>query len=180
VAEAGQRFEMPEGSVYTVRTPAAATGGDYVEMEFELPADCVAPPPHIHPQQVEEYQVIEGSFDVMVDGEWSTIGPGESASVPVGASHTFRNPTEETIRVLNWHRPAVDFEAFIEDVHTAFEQAGVESRRDPRVPIFMSTFFMKYPETLVVSRRRERIPMKAMAGLGRLLGVGRRLPSERP
>lgn len=173
MAEAGDRFEMPDGSVYIVRTPTAATGGDYVEMEFVLPADCVAPPPHIHPQQVEEYQVIEGSFDVMVDGEWSTLGPGDSASVPVGVTHTFRNPTDGEIRVLNWHRPAVDFEEFIAGACEAFKRAGVKGKRDPRVPIYISTFFMKYPETLVVSRRRERIPMKAMAAVGRLLGVGR-------
>lgn len=173
MAEAGQRFEMPDGSVYAVRTPAAATGGDYVEMEFIFPPEVVAPPPHIHPQQVEEYQVIEGSFDVMVDGEWSTLGPGDSASVPIGVTHTFRNSSGETVRVMNWHRPAVDFEQFIEEVHDALHKAGVKSRRDPRVALYMSTFFMKYPETLVPSRRRERIPMKAMAGIGRLLGVGR-------
>lgn len=172
MAEVGQRFEMPDGSVYIVRTPAAATGGDYVEMEFVLPADCVAPPPHVHPRQVEEYQVIEGSFDVMVDGEWSTIGPGESASVPIGVTHTFRNPTDETIRVMNWHRPAVDFEKFIEGICDALRMAGIKSGRDPRVPLYLSTFFMKYPETLFVSRRRERIPMKIMGGLGRLIGVG--------
>src|ERR1041384_4781855 len=124
---------MPDGSAYVVRTPTAATGGDYVEIEFVLSGDCVPPPPHIHPRQVEEYRVIEGSLDVMVDGEWNTIGPGESASVPAGGSHTFRNPTGGTIRVSNWHRPAIDFEAFIEDVCAAFERAGVEGKRDPRV-----------------------------------------------
>src|SRR5688500_16710529 len=98
---------MPDGSAYIVRTPAAATGGDSVEMEFVLPAACVAPPPHIQPRRVEGYQLIKGSLDVMVDDEWTTIGPGESASVPVGATHTFRNPPKGTIRVMNWHRPAV-------------------------------------------------------------------------
>jgi quercetin dioxygenase-like cupin family protein len=173
MAQAGDRFEMPDGSVYVVRTPTAATGGDYVEMEFVLPKGCFAPPPHIHPRQVEEYQVIEGSFDVMVDGEWSTIGPGESASVPVGVTHTFANNTDETIRVMNWHRPAVDFEKFIERTSAALEKSGIKSGRDPRVPIYISTFFMQYPETLVPSRRRERIGMRAMAGIGRVFGIGR-------
>ena len=173
MARAGDRFEMPDGSVYVIRTPAAATGGDYVEMEFILPPGTFAPPPHVHPKQIEEYQVIEGSLDVMVDGEWTTIGSGESASVPVGATHTFRNPTDGTIRVMNWHRPAVDFEEFIEGVCGALQKAGVRGGRDPRVALYLSTFFMKYPETLIVSRRRERIPMKAMAGIGRLLRIAR-------
>jgi mannose-6-phosphate isomerase-like protein (cupin superfamily) len=45
----------------------------------------------VHPQQVEEYEVLEGRFDVVVDGEWRTLAPGESASVPIAALHTFRN-----------------------------------------------------------------------------------------
>jgi mannose-6-phosphate isomerase-like protein (cupin superfamily) len=52
---------------------------------------CVPPPPHIHRHQVEEYQVLEGLFEVVVDGEWRTLAPGESATVPIGALHTFRN-----------------------------------------------------------------------------------------
>ncbi len=96
--------------------------------------------------------MIEGSFDVMVDGEWTTIGPGESASVPVGVTHTFANNTDDTVRVMNWHRPAVHFENFIEETCSAFADAGVKSRRDPRVPLYLSTFFIKYGDTLGSAR----------------------------
>jgi quercetin dioxygenase-like cupin family protein len=174
MAEAGERFEMSDGSVYIVRTPAAATGGDYVEMEFVLPADCTAPPPHTHPKQVEEYEVIEGGLDVLLDGEWSTLGPGESVSVPIGVLHTFRNSSGEVVRLLNWHRPAMDFEEFIERMSTALRDAGVKSKRDPRVPMVLSSLMLAYPDTLALPRRRERIPMKIAAGLGKLLRVGRR------
>jgi quercetin dioxygenase-like cupin family protein len=173
VAEAGDRFEMPDGSVYVIRIPAAATGGDYVEMEFVLPEGCVAPPPHTHPKQVEEYEVIEGSFDVMMDGDWSTLGPGESVSVPIGVLHTFRNSSGETVRVRNQHRPALDFEEFIERMSSTLSDAGVKGKRDPRVPMLLSALMLAYPETLGLPRRRERIPMKFAAGLGRLLRVVR-------
>jgi hypothetical protein len=49
---------MPDGSVYVVRRPTAATDGAFVEMEFVLPAGCVPPPPHVHPHQVEDYEVL--------------------------------------------------------------------------------------------------------------------------
>jgi len=52
-------------------------------MEFILPAGCVAPPPHVHPRQVEEYEVVAGNFEVMVNEEWSTLRAGEKATVPV-------------------------------------------------------------------------------------------------
>jgi mannose-6-phosphate isomerase-like protein (cupin superfamily) len=165
---------MADGSIYIVRRPAGETNGEYVEMEFVLPGGSFAPPPHVHPGQVEEYEVIEGRFDVMVNGEWSSLGPGESASVPVGALHTFKNRSKETIRVKNWHRPAKSFEDFIESAAGALEAAGVKGRRDPRVPMIMAMQFQKFPETLALGRARERIPMGVMAATGRLL----RLPSE--
>jgi len=91
MARSGDRFDMPDGSAYVVERSAAEAGGASVEMEFFLPPGCVPPPPHVHPQQVEEYEVLQEDFDVMVDGEWRTLAPGESASVPRGALHTFRN-----------------------------------------------------------------------------------------
>ena len=87
--QAGDVFEMPDGAQYVLRTPAAAVDGEYVEFEWNFPAGVFAPPPHLHPAQVEEYEVLEGRLEVMVDGDWRTLHAGESASVPVGANHTF-------------------------------------------------------------------------------------------
>jgi quercetin dioxygenase-like cupin family protein len=169
MATAGQRFEMPDGSVYIVRRPAAETGGEWVEMEFVLPSGCVPPPPHIHPQQTEEYEVLEGRFDVIVDGVWRTLTAGESASVPIGALHTFRNRSGEVVRVRNWHRPAMRFEDFIERTCQKLRAAGVKRKRDPRVLLYLSSIMLEYDDTLVPARRRERIPMQAVASIARLL-----------
>ena len=169
MARAGDRFEMPDGSAYIVRTPAAETGGEYVEMEFVLPAGCVPPPPHVHPRQFEEYEVIEGSLDVNVDGRWRTLGPGQSASVPQGVLHTFRNRSGDVVRVRNWHRPAVRFEEFIERTCGTLRAAGVTSRRDPRLLMCLSMVMLDFGDTLVPGRRRERLPMQGLARLGRAL-----------
>ena len=173
MANTGDRFDMPDGSAYIVRQSAADAGGEYVEMEFVLPPGCVSPPPHVHPRQVEEYEVLEGSLDVTVDGQWRTLAPGESASVPQGALHTFRNRSGEVVRVRNWHRPAVRFEDFIERTSTMLRAAGVKSKRDPRLFICLSTAMLEFDETLVPGRRRERIPMQVLARVGKLL----RLPA---
>lgn len=169
MASTGDEFRMPDGSVYIVRRPSAETGGDFVEMEFVLPPGCVPPPPHVHRQQVEEYAVLEGRFDVVIDGEWRTLEPGEAASVPVGALHTFRNRSGEVVRVRNWHRPAMRFEQFIERVSATLQAAGVKGKRDPRVPLYLSMIMLEYDETLTPGRRRERIPMRALARIARLL-----------
>jgi quercetin dioxygenase-like cupin family protein len=171
MAEAGERFEMLDGSTYVVVTPTAETGGEFVEMEFVLPPGCVPPPPHVHPSQVESYEVIEGSFDVLVGEEWITLAPGESASVPVGKQHTFRNRSGRTVRVKNWHRPALRFEEFIQRVNESMKETGITRPRDPRIPVCLSSVMLEYSETLVPSRQRELIPMKAMAAAGKLFGI---------
>ncbi len=169
MASTGDQFRMPDGSVYIVRRATAETGGEYVEMEFVLPAACVPPPPHVHRHQVEEYEVLEGRFDVLVDGTWRTLGPGERASVPIGALHTFRNRSGELVRVRNWHRPAMRFEAFIERTCTTLSAAGITRGRDPRIAIYLSKVMLDYDETLAPGRRRERLPMQALARIASLL-----------
>jgi mannose-6-phosphate isomerase-like protein (cupin superfamily) len=169
MASRNQRFELPDGSVYTVTGPAADSGGDWVEMEWQLPADCLPPPPHVHPSQVEEYEVLEGSLDIIVDGERTTLRAGESASVPRATLHTFANSSGAGVRVRNFHRPAVRFEEFIETLDSTLKTAGITSRRDPRVPLYISMVMGDFSDTLVPGRKRERIPMQAMARIGRLL-----------
>ena len=169
MASVDERFRMPDGSVYIVRRPAAETGGAFVEMEFVLPSGCVPPPPHVHPHQVEEYEVLAGRFDLVVDGRWRTLGPGESAAVAVGALHTFRNRSGEPVRVRNRHRPAMRFEEFIERTCHTLRAAGVTRKRDPRIPLYLSMVMLDFEETLAPARARERLPMKALASIARLL-----------
>ena len=168
---AGDRFRMPDGSTYVLRSPSADSDGAFVEMEFVLGAHCVPPPPHVHRSQVEEYEVLEGTLDVVIDGAWQTLSPGERATVPVGAAHTFRNRSGRTVRVRNWHRPAMRFEEFIAQTSRTLQEAGVRRPRDPRVPLILSRVMLEYDETLAPARARERIAMGLLARLGRALGL---------
>jgi quercetin dioxygenase-like cupin family protein len=169
LATADERFEMPDGSVYIVRRPAAESDGAFVEMEFVLPPGCVPPPPHVHPHQVEDYEVLAGRFDVVVEGRWRTLAPGDSVSVPLGALHTFRNRSGETVRVRNWHRPAMRFEEFIERTCRTLQAAGVKRKRDPRVALYLSMVMLDFDDTLVPGRARERLPMQVLASIARML-----------
>jgi hypothetical protein len=135
VAKAGDCFELPDGSRYIVRQPTADSDGAVVEMEFVLPHGCVPPPPHVHPQQVERYEVLEGRFEVVLDGRWRELHPGDSASERT--SHTLR-------------------------------AAGIRRKRDPRVLVYLSMVMLEYGDTLFPGRRRERLPMRALAQIGRL------------
>jgi quercetin dioxygenase-like cupin family protein len=168
MAQTGDRFEMPDGSIYEVTAAAADSGGEFVGMDFTLPPGSVAPPPHVHPTPEESFEVIEGALDLMVDGDWQTLNVGESASVPPEVLHTFKNRSGETVRVRNVHRPAVRFEDYIEHIYGLMKARGIKGVKDPRVPFYLSMLMLEYPETIRPGRARERIGMGALAGLGRL------------
>jgi quercetin dioxygenase-like cupin family protein len=169
VAKTGDRFEMPDGSVYEVTAAAADSSGAFVGMEFTLPAGSVPPPPHVHPSQIEEYEIIDGALELMIAGDWRTLTKGESASVPTGVLHTFRNRSGSPVRVANVHRPAVRFEDYIEHIYRLTRARGITGAKDPRVPVYLSMLMLEYPETLAAGRMRERTVLKGLAGLGRLL-----------
>jgi quercetin dioxygenase-like cupin family protein len=169
VAKTGDLFEMLDGSVYAVTAAAADSGHKFVEMEFTLPPGSVSPPPHVHHGLTEEYEVIEGSFDVMSAGAWMTLAPGNSASIPPETLHTFKNRSGALVRVRNVHRPAGRFEDYIEHIYRLTRARGIKRARDPRLPIYLSMLMLEYPETLAPGRARERVGLKALAGLGRLL-----------
>src|SRR3954470_12031830 len=169
MASADERFGMPDGSVYIVRRPAAESGGAFVEMEFVLPSGCVPPPPHVHRHQVERYEVLAGRFDLVVEGRWRTLEPGESAEVAVGAVHTFRNRSGEPVRVRNQHRPAMRFEEFIERTCHTLRAAGVTRKRDPRVALYLSMVMRDSGDPPARARARGPLPMRALASIARLL-----------
>jgi quercetin dioxygenase-like cupin family protein len=160
---------MPDGSVYEVTAAAADSDGQSVGMNFILPPGAVPPLAHIHPTQTEEFKVVKGPFELMVDGTWRTLETGEEARVPPGVLHTFRNKSNETRIVHSTHSPPGRFEDFIEQLCTLLPARGITSGKDPRVPIYLSMVWLEYGDTLRTGRDRERFAINVAARIGRLL-----------
>jgi quercetin dioxygenase-like cupin family protein len=169
VAATGDRFEMPDGSVYEVTAAAADSGGAWVGMNFIQPRGAVPPPPHIHPTQTEEFEVLDGPFELMVNGAWRTLQTSEKASVPPGVPHTFKNRSGGTMVVHSVHRPPGRFEDFIEHLYELLRARGIKSGKDPRVPVYISMVMLEYGDTLRPGRDRERFAINVIARLGRVL-----------
>jgi mannose-6-phosphate isomerase-like protein (cupin superfamily) len=167
---------MPDGSIYEVTQAAGECADGSVGMNFILPSGAVAPPPHRHPTQTESFEVLDGSFELMVDGDWRVLQPGETASVPAGIVHTFRNRSAGTVTVHSTHAPAGRFEQFIEHISKLLPARGITSGKDPRVPIYLSMVLLEYPETIRPGRDRERLGINLMASLGRVLRFDTKLP----
>jgi hypothetical protein len=61
------------------------------------------------------------------------------------------------------------FEEFIQRTSQTLRTVGIKRKRDPRVYICLSKVMLQFDDTLAPGRRRERIPMQALARLGDLL-----------
>lgn len=92
MAASGDVLRFVDGSEFRITKAAADTNGEYLEMEWWLPPSTETPPRHIHPHQREDYEVLEGAFEVFVRDGWRTVAAGESAA-PVGEVHTSESAT---------------------------------------------------------------------------------------
>jgi quercetin dioxygenase-like cupin family protein len=171
VADDGKPLTLPGGSSFVVRTSAAETGGERVELEITIPPGAAGPPPHFHPRQEERWEVLAGALEVQVDGNWRTLRAGESSSIAPGQVHTLRNRSDETVRVLDVHIPALDFQDYMEDLNRLHEAGKITSLRSPRSIVYMASVLHAHRTTQLSASGAQRIAESALAGLGRMLGV---------
>ena len=167
---------MPDRSEYLLVRSNEETGGDYVEMEWTFPPGAFAPPPHKHPTQVEEYEVLEGGLEVMIDGEWRALRAGESASVPPGINHTFRTLPGQSVRVRNFHRPGGRFDQFIARQHRFFRSDRYRGLKRPSTAIAMAMAWREHRDLLVPTNPFLRAAVVGLARIGRLLGFAAEPP----
>lgn len=62
-------------------------------------------PPHIHPTQDEFLYILDGRFDLWLDGSEQRAVPGDLVRLPMGIPHGIFNRTDTTIKCLFWVSP---------------------------------------------------------------------------
>jgi mannose-6-phosphate isomerase-like protein (cupin superfamily) len=164
-------YTLPGGATFEIRTSTAESGGERIELEMTLPPNSVGPPAHFHPRQEEQWHVLDGTLAVQIDGSWRDLGEGESATIPAGHVHTLRNRTSETVKVLDIHMPALDFEDYMLDLHRLNQEGKITSLRNPKTLIYLSGVLRAHRTTQLTASRAQRIAESALAGVGRVLGM---------
>lgn len=89
--------------------------GSFALMETRVPPGFPGPVLHRHRATTDSFYVLEGVLTVTLEGGTHEAGPGSCALVPPGNVHTFSNPGEEPVRVLNLMAPA-DFEQYLREM----------------------------------------------------------------
>ncbi len=161
------------GMKFYIKKTAAETNGQSFEMDMELVPQTSAGIIHIHPQAIESYEVLQGKFDVYINGNWKTLFVGEKAVVEKGVPHTFRNASNETTRVYNTHQPAMRFDQFFEALYKLANSGVSKSTQRRQLTfkdiLYVSVLYTSYKDEIQSVRPPYAI-MQVFGFVGRLLG----------
>ncbi len=112
---AGQEIEGFGGFRLRLVRTAAETGGEVLEMEATYGGTGGMPPEHLHPRQVERFEVVEGAMQTIIGGVECEYGAGETFEVPAATPHRMGADVPTRLR---WEiRPALRTAELFERLH---------------------------------------------------------------
>jgi len=101
-------------------------------------------PLHIHREQEERFEVIDGELAYRLGRRRGTLGPGDTLVVPPRTPHAFRNDTDGDVRFLAEFRPALRVQAFFEELF-ALARTGQTDARGLPSPRVAARLMREYP-----------------------------------
>jgi mannose-6-phosphate isomerase-like protein (cupin superfamily) len=166
-----QTLENPaSGERITFRQTAATTGGELLAIDLELPPNRRVPGgQHIHPQQEERFEVVEGTMRFKLGRERVVAGPGEVVIVPPGQKHDFANVGDVDALVRVEVRPALKMEHLFETAVGFAEQGRTMLGGIPR-PLDLAVFTQEFENEVQGAfppRWLQRIVLAPLAWLAR-------------
>lgn len=102
------------GNILTFRARYNDTRKNFTVIEV-LTAPNAGPPPHTQTDQ-EAFLVLDGLYEITVDGDVRHCGPGAFIHVAPGSMHSFRNIADTPSRMLLINFPGDLHEAFFETI----------------------------------------------------------------
>jgi len=94
-----------------VLVSAEASAGALFRIEYIAREITPSPRDHIHTQQEERVEVLEGSVRCRVAGVEQILGPGEKMIIPRGTPHAVWNDDPRGSRSIGEYRPAMNAQA---------------------------------------------------------------------
>jgi quercetin dioxygenase-like cupin family protein len=82
-------------------------------------------PPHIHPTQDEFIRVLDGRFELVLDGDIQHAVAGDLIRLPRGIAHGIFNKSETPVRALFWVAPALRLFELFSQLHNLADPAEV-------------------------------------------------------
>ncbi len=137
-----------------VINPRSGQSMTFTEIRSEqLLIDTVNPPSdereplHVHPIQESGAEIIAGSLVFEVDGTRTTLGPGDSISIPPDTPHRFWNEGVQDARASQYFRPALQTAAFFETLFALAAADELDARGMPR-PLQLATMIPEFGDVI--------------------------------
>jgi quercetin dioxygenase-like cupin family protein len=169
----GDRLENPAtGEVLVFHRTSEDTNGESVLVETIVRPDGFVAAAHVHPQQTERFEVLEGLLGLRVGEKEILAGPGDVAVVPAGTPHRFWNAGEGEARFLCEVRPALQFESLIETMFTLAAE-GKTNRKGMPNPFRLAVIARAHFDTVRLPfppAALQRAALALAAPLGKALG----------
>jgi len=158
------------GMRWEVTKSTSDTAGELFEAINVLAPGFAGPPLHIHPSAEESYAVQSGTLDVCVDGAWRQLKPGESVTVPAGVTHTLRNTSGGEVRLLNIHKPALEFERFFQRFHALVSEGRLNLPPKTFGSLILISMLFVEQEQEIISAKPPHVVMRILATIEKLFG----------
>jgi mannose-6-phosphate isomerase-like protein (cupin superfamily) len=135
----------------------------------------VAVPVHIHRFHTETFTAEEGDLEVLRDGTWHRLRPGQTLIVPPGAPHSLRNFSAAPVVYRHTFSPGSRFRGLMEG-YAALAKAGKISRKkDLRTVLYVCLLFDEYRDVQVFAGALGAVG-PVLAAVAKVLGY--RLPTH--
>lgn len=116
---------------------------DLLEVEATYIPSNKPPPKHLHPDQDERFQVLQGTLRVRLDGDERDLRAGEMIEIPRRTVHQMWNASEEPATVTWQTRPALRTEEWFRAIDDLYRQGRVGRGGEPG-PLAYATLLTEY------------------------------------
>lgn len=137
-----ESLKLFEGMTLKILLSSFDTNGLQAVFE-DIVEPGVGPGRHIHHKQDETFIFLEGTFDVEIDGQFHRMSAGDTAFIPKGTIHGWKNVGEGIGRLRYIFSPALNIEQMFRDINSAHELGGMTEE-------LMYKLAHNYPEQEIV------------------------------
>lgn len=168
------------GEELIFRRTAAQSNGKSVLVETIVRPDGFVAAAHVHPNQTERFEILEGAVALRIGSEELIARPGDIDIVPAGTPHRFRNSGDADARFLCEIRPALQFESLIETMFTLATEGKTNNKGMPN-PLQLAVIAAAHFDTVRLPFPPvplQRFALALGAPLGRALRYRPRAPER--
>lgn len=112
----GEKIGGP--TAVTIKATGKETNDSFYLGEGVFEPGFPGPPPHRHRRLHDMFYVLDGTLTMRLGDETLELEPGSFVCVPPGVVHTFSNPSDTAVKILNFNTPA-GWENYMRDLAAA-------------------------------------------------------------